>query len=232
VTTRHLTEYTGLDVEMGFIDSYLDVLLTADALVKYIFDTVKKECGHILDEYGVDIPKSSKNTPVIKLSEAQEIIFKRTKRDIRGEPDMDPEGEREVCKWSLEEHGSDLVFISHFPTKKRPWYTFPDPKNPEETLSFDLIGKGVEWITGGQRINNYDQLVTNIKKMGANPVDFEIPYLQAFKFGTPPEGGFCIGLERMTQNILNLSNIREASLYPRDMERIDIRLSNIDEKDS
>jgi len=184
-----------------------------------------------LKDYDIDIPKTTKVTPVVKLTEAQQIIFDRTKRDIRGEPDMDPEGEREICKWAEEKHGSDLVFISHFPTKKRPWYTYPDPQNPKETLSFDLIGKGVEWITGGQRINNYDQLVTNIKKMGANPEDFEIPYLQAFKYGTPPEGGFCIGLERITQNILGLENVRQASLYPRDMERIDIRLAKTDEKE-
>lgn len=230
VTTRHITEYTGLDVEMGFIDNWMDVLLMADGLVKHIFSTIKKECSQILKDYEIDVPKTAKVTPVIKLTEAQQIIFERTKRDIRGEADMDPEGEREICRWANEKHGSDLVFISHFPTKKRPWYTYPDPKSPDETLSFDLIGKGVEWITGGQRINNYDQLVTNIKKMGANPTDFEIPYLQAFKFGTPPEGGFCIGLERITQNILGLENVREASLYPRDMERIDIRLARIDEE--
>lgn len=226
VTTRHLTEYIGLDVEMGFIDSWMDVLLMADGLVKHIFKQVENKCGRILEDFGVTIPKTCPKTPIIKLTEAQEIIYKRTKRDIRGEPDMDPEGEREICRWSAETHNSDLVFVSHFPTKKRPWYTFPDPESPKETLSFDLIGKGVEWITGGQRINDYQQLVTNIKNMGAKPNDFYIPYLQAFKFGTPPEGGFCIGLERICQNILGLDNIRQASLYPRDMERIDVRLSS------
>ncbi len=232
VTTRHLTEYVGLDVEMGFIDSWMDVLLMADSLVKHMFETVKKENGDILEEYGVEVPQTCKNTPIVKLSEAQEIVFERTGRDIRGEPDMDPEAEREICRWALEKHKSDLVFVSHFPTKKRPWYTYPDPESPEETLSFDLIGKGVEWITGGQRINDYKQLITNIKKMGANPDDFEIPYLQAFKYGMPPEGGFCIGLERITQNILGLENIRQASLYPRDMERVDIRLAKLDEKNN
>ena len=230
VTTRHLTEYVGLDVEFGFIDSWLDVVEMADNLVKAIFDKIKQEHADILEEYGMTIPETCKKTPVIKLSEAQEIIFERTKRDIRGEPDMDPEGERGICKWSKEEHGSDMVFISHFPTKKRPWYTYQNPKNPKETLSFDLIGCGVEWITGGQRIHQYDVLVKNIKKMGADPKDFEIPYLQAFKYGMPPEGGFCIGLERITQNILGLDNIRQATLYPRDMERIDIRLSNLRKK--
>jgi len=109
-------------------------------------------------------------------------------------------------------------------------YTHPDPDNPEETLSFDLIGKGQEWITGGQRIHNYDTLVANIKKWVQNPDNFEIPYLQAFKYGMPPEGGFCLGLERITMNILGLSNVREASLFPRDMERVDIRLASTEEK--
>ena len=108
-------------------------------------------------------------------------------------------------------------------------YTHPDPKDPEHTLSFDLIGRGVEWITGGQRINDYKKLVANIKKWGCNVKDFELPYLQAFKYGMPPEGGFCLGLERITQNILGLENIREATLFPRDMTRIDTRL--VEKKD-
>ncbi len=230
VTTRHMTEYVGMDVEMGFIDSWLDVVETADKLVKAIFAEIEKEHPDVLANFGTTIPKTVEETPRVKLSEAQEIIFKRTGRDIRGEPDMDPEGEREICRWAEEEHGSELVFISHYPTKKRPWYTYQDLENPEETLSFDLIGRGVEWITGGQRINDFNVLSANIKKMGANPEDFEIPYLQAFRYGMPPEGGFCLGLERVTQNILGLSNIREATLYPRDLERVDARLSTIGQK--
>lgn len=225
VTTRHLTEYVGLDVEMGFIDSWLDLVKMADDVVKAIFKAVKDKHQDILDEYGVSIPKTTKNTPVIKLKDALELIYKRTGRDVRNELDMDPEGEREICRWSLEEYGSDLVFITHFYTKKRAWYSYADPKNPEETLTMDLIGCGVEWISGGQRINDYQQLQEKIKSRGQNPEDFEIPYGQTFKYGMPPEGGFCIGLERITQNILNLENVRQASLFPRDMERVDSRLS-------
>lgn len=230
VTTRHLTEYVGLDVEMSFIDSWEEIYQTTDDLIKNIFKTLKEKHSDILKEYGVTVPQTVKNTPVVKLSQAQEIIFQRTQRDIRGEPDMDPEGEREICRWSQEKHGSEMVFITHFPTKKRPWYTYPDPQNPDETLSFDLIGRGVEWATGGQRINDYQTLCNSIKKMGANPDDFYIPYLQAFEYGMPPEGGFCLGLERMTQNILGLKNVRQATLYPRDMERVDVRLSTLDKK--
>jgi nondiscriminating aspartyl-tRNA synthetase len=225
VTTRHLTEYVGLDCEMGFIDDWTEVLKTADGVVKSIFKAVSEKHQNILDEYGISIPKTVEDTPTIKLKDALELIYQRTGRDIRNEVDMDPEGEREICRWSLEKFGSDLVFITHFYTKKRAWYSYADPTNPEETLTFDLIGCGVEWISGGQRIHDYGELQEKIKSRGQDPADFETPYGQAFKYGMPPEGGFCIGLERVTQNILNLENVRQASLFPRDMERVDSRLS-------
>ena len=225
VTTRHLTEYVGLDCEMGFIEDWTEVLKTADGVVKSIFKAVVDKHQDILDEYNISIPKTIKDTPTIKLKDALDLIYKRTGRDIRNEVDMDPEGEREICRWSLEEFGSDLVFITHFYTKKRAWYSYADPQNPEETLTFDLIGCGVEWISGGQRINDYQELQNKITSRGQDPADFEIPYGQAFKYGMPPEGGFAIGLERITQNILGLENVRQASLFPRDMERVDNRLS-------
>lgn len=225
VTTRHLTEYVGLDVEMGFIDSWLDILKVADGTVKAIFKAVKDKHSDILEEYNISIPKTIKETPRLKLKEALELIYKRTGRDVRNELDMDPEGEREICRWALEKHGSDLVFITHFYTKKRAWYSYANPENPEETLTMDLIGCGVEWISGGQRIHDYKELQEKIKSKGQDPKDFELPYGQAFKYAMPPEGGFAIGLERITQNILGLDNVRQASLFPRDMERIDNRLS-------
>ncbi len=225
VTTRHLSEYVGLDVEMAFIDSWQEIIDTADYLIKNIFKAVALKNKEELAMYKVLLPKTTKKTPQIKLKEAQEIIYERTRRDIRKEPDLDPEGEKEIGRWAKEKYGSDLIFITHYPTKKRPMYTHPDPKNPAYTLSFDLIGCGQEWITGSQRINDYQQLVRNIRKWGCEPKNFEIPYLQAFKYGMPPEGGFCLGLERITMNILQLKNIREASLFPRDMERVDVRLS-------
>ncbi len=228
VTTRHMTEYVGLDAEMGFIEDWNEVIEMAETLVKEIFKGVEKECGRELALFGASVPKTIGKTPRLKLKEALEIVYKRTGRDNRKEPDLAPEDEREICKWSLEEKGSELVFITHYPTKKRPMYTYPDPKDPDYTYSFDLLGRGVEWITGGQRINDYKHLVGNIKKWGCKVKDFEVPYLQAFKYGMPPEGGFCLGLERITQNILGLKNIREATLFPRDMTRVDVRLSNLE----
>ncbi|MFA6602999.1 MAG: aspartate--tRNA(Asn) ligase [Candidatus Shapirobacteria bacterium] len=230
VTTRHLTEYVGLDVEMGFINSWQDVVMNADNVIKQIFKVVQDKHGDILAEYGVTVPKTVEHTPQIKLKDALELITKRTGRDVRNELDMDPEGEREICRWAYETTGSELVFITHFYTKKRAWYSHTDPENPEETLSFDLIGRGVEWISGSQRIHEYDDLVAKIIKVGQKPEDYEIPYVQAFRYGMPPEGGYCIGLERLTMNILGLDNLRKTTLYPRDMERVDARLSVIGKK--
>ncbi len=228
VTTRHLTEYVGLDCEFGFINDWTDIIKMADSTVKAIFKAVSEKHQDILDEYGVTIPQTCENTPCLKLKEALQIIYERTGRDVRNELDMDPEGEREICRWSLEKYNSELVFITHFYTKKRAWYSFADPQSPEETLTLDLIGRGVEWISGGQRINDYTELQEKIKSRGQNPADYEIPYGQSFKYGMPPEGGFAIGLERITQNILGLENIRQASLFPRDMERVDSRLPKIE----
>lgn len=230
VTTRHMTEYIGMDVEFGFIESWEEIMDIAEYLVKEIFKSVKKNNKQELSLFGINLPKIDKGIPRIKLKKAQEIIYQRTKKDLRNESDLNPEGEKEIWLWAKEKHGSDLVFITHYPTEKRPMYTFPDPEDPKYTLSFDVIGCGQEWITGGQRINDYDQLMENIKKWNYNPTDFENPYLEAFKFGMPPEGGFCLGLERITMNILSLKNIREASLFPRDMQRVDVKLPTIKSK--
>lgn len=224
VTTRHMTEYLGLDAEMGFIDNFQDIMDMVEKVVKNMFEKVEKERSEELAIFSASVPKISKKIPCMKMREAQQIIFERTERDNRSEPDLEPEDEREICRYSLEKYDSELIFITHYPTKKRPFYTFADPKDPEFTNSFDLLGRGLEWVTGGQRINDYQKLLDNIKKWGNNPEDFDL-YLQAFKYGMPPEGGFCLGAERITMQILGLENIREASLFPRDMERIDKKLS-------
>lgn len=224
ITTRHLSEYISLDVEMGFIRSYEELMEVAEALFRGIFKEVEERCQAELKLYQASIPLMSKEIPRLKMREAQEIIFKRTGVDHRQEPDLAPEDEKEICRWALEEKGSELVFITHYPTSKRPFYAYPDPEDPDYTLSFDMLGRGVEWVTGGQRIHDYDFLVKRIKERGNDPKDFDL-YLQAFKFGMPPEGGFALGAERITMHILGLGNIREASLFPRDMERVDVRLA-------
>lgn len=224
VTTRHLTEVTTLDAEFGFIESWTEVMDMAEYVIREILDTVAKECKDVLSLYNTTIPKASSPIPRIKLREAQEIIFKRTSRDVRREPDLAPDDEREICKWCLEEKDSDLIFITHYPVGKRPFYTFEDPDDPGYTLSFDLLGRGTEWMTGSKRVNDYKTLVKNAEKRGINLAKSEL-YLQAFRYGMPPEGGFSFGSERIVMHILGLQNIREASLFPRDMERVDQRFS-------
>ena len=229
VTTRHLTEVVSLDAEFGFIESWLDVLEMQEYVVRFIFGQVEKKCAKELELYGATLPKLADKIPHIKLREAQEIIYKRTGRDCRQEKDLSPEDEREICRWSRQERGSDLVFVSHFITKEKPFYICPDPEDPTYVLSVDLIGRGVEWSSGGQRLNDYQQILKNAKEWGVKEEDVEL-YLQSFRYGVPPLGGFALGAERMTMHILGLKNIREASLFPRDMERIDVRLSTLEEK--
>ncbi|HOK35246.1 MAG TPA: aspartate--tRNA(Asn) ligase [Candidatus Pacearchaeota archaeon] len=224
ITTRHLTEYISLDAEMGFIESWEDLMDVCELTIKRIFSNVEKNCQKELKIHNASVPKIEKKIPRLKMREAQEIIFQRTQRDHREEMDLDPEDEKEICQFAKEKYNSDLIFITHYPTKKRPFYTHPDPEDPNYTLSFDLLFRGLEIVTGGQRIHQYKKLVENIKKWGNKPEDFEF-YLQAFKYGMPPEGGFCLGAERITKQLLGLENIREASLFPRDMSRIDKRIT-------
>jgi nondiscriminating aspartyl-tRNA synthetase len=222
VTTRHLSESTQLDCEFGFV-SFKDLLDLLEKTATAMLKNAEDKYPEIMKKYGVE-KIAFGQIPRLTMREAQEIIHKETGRDVRNEKDLGPEDEADICKWARKEKGSDLVTITHYPTKKRAFYTMPDPENPEYSLSYDLLFRGMEMSSGSQRINDCEQLKQVIKDRGMNPADFEI-YLQSFKFGMPPEGGFSFGLERMTKNILNLANVREASLFPRDMERVDLRLS-------
>ncbi|MCL5432858.1 MAG: aspartate--tRNA(Asn) ligase [Patescibacteria group bacterium] len=231
VTTRHLSEYVSMDAEFGFISSWTDLMDMAEKVIISIIKKVSQENKEELNLLGVVLPEITKPIPRLKLKEAQKILFEKTGIDHRSDPDLDPSDEKEICRWAEEQTGAPFVFVTHYPTKKRPFYTMPDRQDPEYTLSFDLLGINEEWVTGGQRINDYDMLLDHIKKWGNSPQNFEI-YLQAFRYGMPPEGGFAIGLERITKDILGIANIREASLFPRDMERVDERLSVIDKEEA
>lgn len=221
VTTRHLTESTQMDIEIGFIE-FADLLNYLEEVAVKMLKSAEDSCGDILSEFGIEKIAFGK-IPRLTLREAQEIILKEFDRDNRKEKDLTPQDEIDLCKWSKKNHSSDFVTITHFPTLTKPFYIKPDPKDPEYSLSYDLLFKGLEILSGSQRINDYKELLANIKSRGMNPDNFEM-YLQAFKFGCPPEGGFSFGLERITMHVLNLANVREASLFPRDMERVDIRL--------
>lgn len=222
VTTRHLSESTQMDCEFGFME-FNELLDAVEFVGKKTLETVSAECADTLKEFGVEAPVFGQKIPRLKMTEALEIVSTRTGQDRSKEPDLSPEDEREISLWAKEEHGSDLVTITHYPTKKRAFYSMPDPENPEYSLSYDVIFRGVEILSGSQRIHNYDELLSVIKERGMDPEGFAM-YLQAFKYGMPPHGGFSYGMERMTMKLLELSNVREASLYPRDMERIDIKL--------
>lgn len=227
VTTRHLTEATSLDVEFGFIDSWEEVLEMQEYVVRYIFDEVARRCPKELALFNATTPLMPEKIPVLKLREAQEIIFQRTGRDVREEKDLAPEDEREICAWAKEEKKSDLVFVSHFLTKKKPFYVYPDPSDPTYAFSVDLLCRGVEWSSGGQRLNNYQDILKNVHEWGLSEEGISL-YLQAFRYGAPQLGGFALGAERVVMHILGLKNVREASMFPRDMERIDVRLSTME----
>ncbi len=222
VTTRHLTEATQMDIEIGFIE-FEDLLNFLEEVAVQMLKITEEECKEALSDFGIDKIAFGK-IPRLTLREAQELILKEFGRDNRTEKDLTPQDEVDLCKWSKKTHDSDFVTVTHFPTQAKPFYTKPDPKDPEYSLSYDLLFRGVEILSGSQRIDDYDQLVGSIKNRGMNPGYFEM-YLQAFKFGMPPEGGFSFGLERVTMHVLNLANVREASLFPRDMERVDVRLN-------
>lgn len=223
VTTRHLAEATQMDIEFGFVESFDELLDALEFVGTSMIKNVSDKYQETLKTFGVEKPLVSSKVPRLTLREAQKIISERTGRDLSHEMDLNPEDEKEICIWAAEKHKSDFVTITHFPTKKRAFYTMPDPENPEYSLSYDLLFRGLEILSGSQRIHDYEKLVAAMKKKDVNPDNFGM-YLMAFQFGMPPEGGFSFGLERLTMKLLNLGNVREASLFPRDMERVDTRL--------
>jgi nondiscriminating aspartyl-tRNA synthetase len=231
VTTRHISEATQMDIEIGFIESFTELLDALEFVGTSMIKNVSERYPEILERFGVEKPLTPTKIPRLTLREAQKIVSERTGRDLTRELDLNPEDEREICIWAKEEHHSDFVTITHFPTKKRAFYTLPDPADPEYSLSYDLLFRGLEILSGSQRINNYQSLVDKMKEKNVDPKNFGM-YLMAFQFGMPPEGGFSFGLERLTMKLLDLMNVREASLFPRDMERVDERLSSREQTDS
>lgn len=222
-TTRHLTEIVSLDAEMSFIDSWKDVRDMAEETVRYILKQVGEKNAEELKLLKAELPVMIEKTPTLSLTEVQQKIFEKKVRDVRGEKDTNPQDEREICEIVKEETGSDFVFIYGYPTKKKPFYVYPNPENPEFNEGMDLICRGVEWLSGGRRINDYEMLLQHAKEWGMDSSKIKM-FLEAFKYGVPPEGGFAFGAERITMQILGLKNVREACMFPRDMNRIDERL--------
>lgn len=224
-TTRHLSEIVQLEFEMGFVKSHEDVMAVLESVMRSISLAVAETHTDVLGRFGVTPALLPEGTfPRFTLTEAQEIIEREFGTKAVGEPDMEPEHERQICEYAKRELGSDFVFITHFPTTKRAFYTMADPENPDRSLSFDLLFRGLEINSGAQRIHDYEALVAKMKDRGMDPEKFSY-YLQAFKYGLPPHGGCSTGLERLTARMLELQNVKEASTFPRDMNRIDLLLS-------
>lgn len=217
-TSRHLNEYISMDFEMGFIDGFEDIMNMETGLLKYIMNLLTTEYKNEVDILKIEIPQI-KEIPVLKFMEAKEIIMKKFKYQPTDMKDFDPEEEQILGKYAKKEWDSDFIFITHYPSKKRPFYTMDDPSDPEYTLSFDLLFRGLEITSGGQRVHDYNQQVAKMEKLGMNPEEFAT-YLMLHKYGAPPHGGLGLGLERLTMHLLGAKNVREATMFPRDINRV------------
>lgn len=218
-TVRHINEYVSLDVEFGFIENHFTVMRLLREVIAGIFT-------HLIDNYPDDLALLEANLPIIlpeiphiHFADAQELILSRHGVDVRGEPDLSPQDERWLGEWALETHGSDFLFVTGYPMVKRPFYTHPDPTRPDYSNSFDLLFRGTELVTGGQRLHRYQDYLAALDRAGYPHEPFET-YLEAFRYGMPPHGGFAIGLERLLMQLLGLPNLRLATLFPRDLHRV------------
>ena len=220
-TVRHLTEYHSMDIEVGFIQSFYDVIKFVEGFVKYLANSLEKDefARKILEEFNVEPIRVPDEVPKITMRQAYEILKSEFKKEIPYGEDLDSEGERLLGQYVKEKYKSDLVFVTEYPWKVRPFYTMRKDDEPDWTYSFDGLLRGLEIVTGGQREHRYERLVQNMRDKGVNPENFEF-YLNFFKHGAPPHGGAGVGLERVTMQVLNLPNIREARLLPRDPETL------------
>ena len=217
-TKRHLNEYTSLDFEMGFIDSFMDICRMETAMLQYVVELLKKDYAKEIALLKIELPNVEK-IPYVRFDEAKRLIAEKYDRQIRSPHDLEPEEEALIGEYFKEEYGADFVFVTHYPSKKRPFYAMDDPENKEFTLSFDLLFRGLEITTGGQRIHDYETLLKKIEEKGMDTEGME-DYLDCFKYGMPPHGGLGIGLERLTMKMIGEDNVREACLFPRDMTRL------------
>ncbi|MCD7908793.1 MAG: aspartate--tRNA(Asn) ligase [Clostridium sp.] len=218
-TTRHLNEYTSLDFEMGYIDGFEDIMAMETGMLQYVMGLLGREYQKELDILKVTLPDVAR-IPAVRFDRAKELAAEKYQRKIRNPYDLEPEEELLIGRYFKEECGSDFVFVTHYPSKKRPFYAMDDPSDPRYTLSFDLLFKGLEVTTGGQRIHDYDEILRKMQKRGMDPEDIA-SYLMIFKYGMPPHGGLGIGLERLTMRLLDEQNVREAALFPRDVTRLE-----------
>lgn len=218
-TKRHLNEYTSLDFEMGYIDGFEDIMAMETGFLQYMVDLLKKDYEKELKILDVTLPNVDK-IPTVRFDEAKRKVAEKYGRKIRNPYDLEPEEEALIGQYFKEECDADFVFVTHYPSKKRPFYAMDDPADPTFTLSFDLLYHGLEITTGGQRIHDYNMLLEKIEKRGMTTEGME-QYMDTFKHGMPPHGGLGIGLERLTMKLIGEDNVRETTLFPRDMSRLE-----------
>ena len=218
-TKRHLNEYTSLDFEMGYIDGFEDIMGMETGFLQYAMELLKKDYAKELQILKIELPKVDQ-IPAVRFDKAKELVAEKYNRKIRNPYDLEPEEEALIGRYFKEEYDADFVFVTHYPSKKRPFYAMDDPEDPTYTLSFDLLFRGMEITTGGQRIHDYHELLAKMEKRGMEEDGME-QYLDTFKHGMPPHGGLGIGLERLTMQLLGEENVREACLFPRDLNRLE-----------
>lgn len=214
-TPRHINEFVSLDVEMAFIESEQDLMDLETRILADVFAAVRGENAKDLEAAKASPPEPAlcAKIPRVSHDEAKEIVSRETGKKVY---EITPEGERTLCDWAMKEAGIEAAFVYAYPRKSRPFYTCPAENN--RTRAFDLLFRGLEITSGGMRINRYDELVESAKAFGLEPAGLS-DYLSVFKYGCPPHGGFAIGLERLTQKLMGLASVKEASLFPRDRKR-------------
>ena len=218
-TSRHLNEYTSVDFEMGFLNSFYDIMDAETAMLRSAFQTLTDLYGEYVEQLKVEIPRVDA-IPFVRFDEAKRLVAEKYGHPTRSRFDLEPEEEVLIGRYFKEEMGSDFVFVTHYPTRKRPFYAMDDPEDPSLTLSFDLLFRGVEITTGGQRIHDYDMQVDKMHRLGMDPEEFT-SFLMIHKHGMPPHGGLGAGLERICARLLNLPNVRYCTMFPRDLSRLE-----------
>ena len=218
-TKRHLNEYTSLDFEMGYIDSFTDIMEMETGFLKYMVRLLEKEYASELRILGITLP-DLRRIPMVRFDEAKRLVSEKYGRKMKNPYDLEPEEEVLIGRYFQEEYGADFVFVTHYPSRKRPFYAMDDPEDPAYTLSFDLLFHGLEITTGGQRIHDYRMLREKIAARGMSEEGME-QYLDTFRYGMPPHGGLGIGLERLTMKLVGEDNVRETTLFPRDLSRLE-----------
>jgi nondiscriminating aspartyl-tRNA synthetase len=218
-TARHLAQYTSLDAELGFIDGQRDVMAVLRETIAGMVTGVRQRAGAAVGLLEISLPEVPDPIPDIHFADAQELIAAQAGWDPRGEPDLSPADERWLGEWARREFGSEFLFVTGYPMAKRPFYTHPDPQRPGYSNSFDLLFRGLELVTGGQRLHRYADYLEALGRLGADPAAYA-SYLQVFAHGMPPHGGFAIGLERWTARLTGAANVRQVTLFPRDLHRL------------